>query len=103
MNLSPDIDICKAILTKAVLTATNLIHFNIPNWARLLLPVVKYLGLTIACDIQDVTIATDPYHQGFIGYADFLFFSASNYEEPAPLITAFPRLKARAGYRRRPG
>ncbi len=47
------------------------------------------LGLTIACDIQDVTFSADPYRQDFVDYADFLFFSASNYEDPAPLIDSF--------------
>jgi sugar/nucleoside kinase (ribokinase family) len=86
MNLSPDIEACRAVLKGA-----QLAHFNIPNWAHLLLPVARELGLTISCDIQDITSTGDPYRRDFIDYADILFFSASNYQDPAPLISDFLR------------
>jgi sugar/nucleoside kinase (ribokinase family) len=88
MDLGPDMGICKAVLA-----ASKLAHFNIPNWARSLLPIAKDLGLTIACDIQDVVSASDGYRQDFVEYADILFFSAVNQEDPRPLMKAFLRSK----------
>lgn len=84
MHLQPDLEICRIILAKS-----QLAHFHIPNWARYLLPIARELGLTIACDIQDVVSPDDDYRQDFIRYADILFFSAVNYDDPSPLIERF--------------
>jgi sugar/nucleoside kinase (ribokinase family) len=81
MNLRPDMDRCRAILSRA-----KLAHFSLPNWARYLLPVAREEGLTIACDIQDVLSADDPYRQAFIDAADILFFSEANVADLAALI-----------------
>lgn len=72
-----------------ILAGARLAHFNIPNWARHLLPLAKRLGITIACDIQDTTDIHDPYRLDFIAYADYLFFSAANFSDPAVLIHQF--------------
>ena len=84
MDLEPDLQVCQKVLEGAVLA-----HFNIPNWARQLLPAAKEFGLTIACDIQDISSTDDPYRQDFIEFADILFFSASNLDDPEPLILDF--------------
>jgi len=84
MHLQPDMALCAAILARSTLA-----HFNIPNWARRLLPLAKDRGLTIACDIQDVVAVDDGYRQDFINYADMLFFSAANQAHPTALMTAF--------------
>lgn len=84
MHLQPDLEACAAVLAEA-----RLAHFSIPNWARYLLPVARELGLTIACDVQDVVSAHDGYRQDFVKYADILFFSAVNQADPTPLIEAF--------------
>jgi sugar/nucleoside kinase (ribokinase family) len=84
MVLQPDLGVCERVLTDA-----RLAHVNIPNWARHLLPLARELGLTIACDVQDVIDTADPYRQDFIAFADILFFSAANQGDPAPLMTAF--------------
>ena len=84
MVLEPDLDICREVLA-----GSRLAHFSLPNWARRLLPVARELGLTIACDIQDVVRIDDAYRQDFVAYADVLFFSAVNQADPAPLIEAF--------------
>jgi sugar/nucleoside kinase (ribokinase family) len=81
MQLDPDRAVCRSILA-----ASRLAHFNIPNWARQLLPIAKELGVTIACDLQDVVQLRDGYRDGFIEYADIVFFSAVNQAGPAPLI-----------------
>ena len=91
MHLQPDLAACRAVLAWASLEGRGLAHFNIPNWARQLLPIARQLGLVIACDLQDVVTPDDPYRQDFIRYADILFFSAANYPDPAPLIETFLR------------
>jgi sugar/nucleoside kinase (ribokinase family) len=68
------------------LAQARLAHFNIPNWARLLLPIARELGVTIACDLQDVVTLHDGYREDFIDYADIVFFSAANQPDPKPLI-----------------
>jgi sugar/nucleoside kinase (ribokinase family) len=84
MDLKPDLAICRRVLATA-----KLAHFSIPNWARHLLPIAKELGLIISCDIQDVVSAADPYRQDFVAYADILFFSAANREDPGELMDIF--------------
>ena len=88
MHLHPDLELCRPILSKS-----GLAHFNIPNWARYLLPVAREVGMITAVDLQDVVYPDDPYRQDFIRQADFLFFSAVNYDDPKPLIDAFLALK----------
>lgn len=84
MTLLPDLDLCRGVLRGA-----RLAHFSLPNWARHLLPMARELGLTIACDIQDVIAVDDPYRHDFVKQADILFFSAVNQADPAPLMEAF--------------
>lgn len=84
MTLTPDLPTCRDVLSCA-----RLAHFNIPNWARHLLPVARQAGTLIACDLQDVVRVDDPYRGDFIESADFLFFSAANYPDPTPLIYEF--------------
>jgi acarbose 7IV-phosphotransferase len=81
LTLAPDLDACRAVLARA-----RLAHFHLPNWARRLLPAARELGLTVACDLQDVVRLPDPYRQDFVEAADILFFSAANHGDPAPLI-----------------
>lgn len=84
MQLEPDLDTCRSVLARA-----RLAHFNIPNWARHLLPIARDAGLTIACDIQDVVSVDDPYRQDFVQYADIVFFSAANQRDPTILVDRF--------------
>ncbi|MRR30307.1 carbohydrate kinase family protein, partial [bacterium] len=72
-----------------VMAGSRLAHFNIPNWARELLPVAKDAGMVIACDIQDVISTDDPYRIDFVKMADILFFSSANHGDPAPLIQTY--------------
>jgi len=88
MHFQPDLAVCQTILSKS-----GLAHFALPNWARQLLPMARDLGLTIACDIQDVVTAGDPYRQDFVIQADILFFSAVNQADPTPFIEAFLAVK----------
>ncbi len=81
MRLQPDRDVCRSVLADS-----RLAHFNIPNWARTLLPIAKELALTIACDLQDVVTLRDGYREDFIDYADIVFFSAANQSDPKPLM-----------------
>jgi acarbose 7IV-phosphotransferase len=84
MTLQPDLDVCRAAMRGA-----RLAHFNIPNWARLLLPVARAEGLTVAVDLQDIVVPDDPYRRDFVDRADILFFSATNYADPSDLIRRF--------------
>jgi len=84
MALTPDLQTCRELLSQA-----RLAHFNIPNWARHLLPLAREAGVVVACDLQDIVRADDPYRQDFIAAADFLFFSAANYPDPTPLFREF--------------
>lgn len=81
MTLHPPLAACEQLFRGA-----RLAHFNIPNWARELLQPARSAGLKVACDIQDVVDVNDPYRLDFIRAADFLFFSAANYNDPSPLI-----------------
>ena len=76
MTLQPDLNTCRQVLARA-----RVAHFNIPNWARSLLPIAKELGLKTACDLQDVVQVDDPYRQDFIHHADILFASAVNHAD----------------------
>ena len=84
MRQKPDLATCQKVLA-----ASRFAHFSIPNWARQLLPIARQFQMPIACDIQDITSIDDPYRQDFIRYADYLFFSAVNYDDPTPLIQQF--------------
>jgi len=84
MGLAVNLDACREVLRGA-----RLAHFHLPNWARTVLSLARELGLVIACDIQDVVDPDDPYRRDFIEYADILFFSATNFPNPTPLIERF--------------
>jgi sugar/nucleoside kinase (ribokinase family) len=88
MTLQPDLALCRSVLARA-----RLAHFNIPNWARHLLPIAQECGLTISCDIQDVVHLDDPYRRDFIQHADILFFSATNVDDPRDMMEACLRMK----------
>ena len=81
MNLHLDLATCRAVMRGA-----RLAHFNIPNWARELLPVAREMGVVIACDIQDIKDPEDAYRQDFIEQADVLFFSATKCSDPASFM-----------------
>jgi sugar/nucleoside kinase (ribokinase family) len=87
--LQPDRAVCRSVLAQA-----RLAHFNIPNWARQLLPIAKELGVTIACDLQDVTTLRDGYREDFIDSADIVFFSAANQHDPTALIEELLKWKS---------
>jgi len=84
MELEPPLQPCLNRLRNA-----RLAHFNIPNWARRLLAPAQELGVTIACDLQDVMDLADLYRMDFVRAADYLFFSAVNHPHPASHIHAY--------------
>lgn len=96
MTLSAPLEAARSLFEGA-----KLIHFNIPNWARELLPIASSSGAAIACDIQDVVDPADPYRRDFILRSNFLFFSAANHADPDPIIGYFwsmnPELEIIAG------
>lgn len=84
MTLTPDHDACRALLA-----SVRLVHVNIPNWARQVLPIARECGVSIACDVQDVISADDPYRHDFVAAADYLFFSAANLPDPEKVMRAW--------------
>jgi sugar/nucleoside kinase (ribokinase family) len=90
MELHPPLELCRELLAGA-----RLAHFNIPNWARELLPIARNCGAAIAVDLQDVRSLDDPYRRDFIEAADYLFFSAANHGDPRPLVEELLRRNAR--------
>jgi sugar/nucleoside kinase (ribokinase family) len=83
MTLEPPLEVCRDVLSRA-----RLVHFNIPNWARRLLPVARACGAVVSCDIQDPASADDPYRRDFVEHADVIFVSATNFPEPEPLVAS---------------
>jgi acarbose 7IV-phosphotransferase len=81
MQLHPNIECCKVILADV-----RLVHFNIPNWARYLLPLAREAGATVSCDLQDVMSLVDSYRDDFVKNADILFFSAVNQPSPSSVL-----------------
>ncbi len=81
MTLAPNFKKCQKLLSHA-----KLVHFNIPNWARKLLPIARKCGVTISIDLQDIVSIDDDYRKDFIRYSDVLFFSAVNFESPDRFI-----------------
>ncbi len=81
LALAVDLAACQALMARA-----RLIHVHLANWTRTLLPIARNLGVTIACDLQDVVDPEDAYRADYVRQADILFASSVNHPDPAPLI-----------------
>lgn len=84
MDIQPDLG-----QVREFLRGTTLVHMNIVNWARYLIPVIKELGITLSVDIQDIVDIHDEYRKDFVEEADILFFSCVNFPDPLPLVEQF--------------
>ena len=84
MDVNPDLEVCRKMFAE-----TGLIHVNIVNWARYILPLAKEMGLLISTDIQDVVDLDDDYRKDFIENADILFFSSVNFPDIVSVIERF--------------
>lgn len=84
MSLEPPEEVCERLFAGA-----SLAHFNIPNWARRLLPIARSAGVKVATDIQDVVNVNDTYRIDFVKGSDLLFFSAANHSDPSELIKVY--------------
>jgi acarbose 7IV-phosphotransferase len=71
-----------------VLVGARLVHVNIPNWARRVVPLARAAGAAVICDLQDVYAADDPYRADFIAGSDVVCFSTANTGDPEPFIRA---------------
>jgi sugar/nucleoside kinase (ribokinase family) len=78
---------------RAVALGARLAHFNLPNWARTLLPEAREMGLTVATDLQDVASLDDPYRRDFIEHSQIVFCSSVN----LPGVASTARALAAAG------
>lgn len=72
----------------ATVRSARLVHVNLANWARRLLPVARSAGAVVAVDLQDVADPHDPYRVDFVEAADLAFCSAANHARPEPLAQA---------------
>ncbi|MCY3413438.1 MAG: carbohydrate kinase family protein [Candidatus Heimdallarchaeota archaeon] len=77
METIPDMNFVRNHLKKA-----RLIHVNISNWTRYVLPIAKEEGIPLSVDIQDVPDIRDPYRQDYIREADILFMSGVSLQNP---------------------
>ncbi|OAA30393.1 carbohydrate kinase [Kosmotoga arenicorallina S304] len=84
MHLKPDLETCRRILS-----GSKFAHFNIVNWSRYLLPIAKEEGLIISVDLQDIVDIDDTYRRDYVEFADVLFFSCVNFDDPTPFIKTF--------------
>ncbi|WP_044235292.1 carbohydrate kinase family protein [Chondromyces apiculatus] len=83
MTFAPDLAVCREVMAGA-----QLVHVNIPNWGRRVLPIAREVGALIAVDLQDVVNAADEYRRDFVEAADYLFCSGVNHPDPEPLARA---------------
>ena len=88
MQLKPDLEICRRILS-----GSKFAHFNIVNWSRYLLPIAREEGLIISVDLQDIVDIDDTYRSDYVEFADVLFFSCVNFDDPTPFVKAFLKKK----------
>ncbi|MCG8572049.1 MAG: carbohydrate kinase family protein [Spirochaetes bacterium] len=84
MDVKPDLAACRTMIK-----GSRLIHANISNWVRYVLPIAKELGITISTDLQDIPNIEDDYRKDFLEYADIVFFSIANFDHPDELIKKF--------------
>jgi sugar/nucleoside kinase (ribokinase family) len=81
MEVEPELGACREWLRGA-----RVLHAQLENWCRRLLPIARELGVTVAADLQDVVTLEDPYRREFIELSDILFFSTVNFPEPEPAV-----------------
>ncbi|MHA1520301.1 MAG: carbohydrate kinase family protein [Promethearchaeota archaeon] len=86
---------------KTYFEGVKLVHINLMNWSRFLLPYVKMLNIPISCDLQDIVKVDDPYRKEFMELSDYLFFSCVNFTDPQPVLdhvfTVNPNVKVLIG------
>ncbi len=86
MTIVPDVTAWQPVLND-----TTLIHFSIPNWARLLLTTARAAGAVVSVDVQDARDLDDPYRTDFIDAADVLFASSAHLASPRRALDAWHR------------
>lgn len=86
MDVRPDLEASRKLLSGA-----RVLHAQLENGCRELLPLARQLGVVVSCDLQDLTSLEDPYRRDFIEQADILFFSTVNIPEPHEVITRLLR------------
>lgn len=69
-------------LIQRVVSRSRMVHVNIPDWTRHVLPLARELGVVAAVDVQDATGPEDDYRLDYVRGADLLFASATNLDDP---------------------
>lgn len=77
----PDRDAVAALVSSA-----RLVHVNLPEWVRPLLPAIRETDAVVACDLQDLPSPDDAYRADFVAAADVLCFSAVDLVEPRAAV-----------------
>lgn len=81
MDAEPDLERCRAWLR-----GRRVLHAQLENWCRRLLPLARRLGVLVSVDLQDVVTLDDPYRREFLDLADVVFFSTVNFPEPEAVV-----------------
>ncbi len=89
-DLQPDLSGASGLLEGA-----RLCHLNVPNWARMVIPLAQEAGVPIVTDLQDVRSVDDPYRLDFVLGSHLVCFSTAHVGDPEPVMAAY--------WRRRPG
>jgi sugar/nucleoside kinase (ribokinase family) len=69
-------------LMRELVPRARLLHVNIPDWTRRVLPIAHEAGVEVLVDVQDSPGPTDDYRLDFVRGADLLFASGSNLDDP---------------------
>jgi sugar/nucleoside kinase (ribokinase family) len=85
---NPGLDIDPATVAE-LLHGVRLVHVNIPNWARHVLPIARAAGCLVISDLQDVADPLDPYRLDFVRGSDVLAFSCTRDVTPEPMMRAY--------------
>jgi len=74
-----------AATTKRLVRASRVVHLNIPDWARHVLPLAHAAGVPVVVDVQDAQDppgVAEPYRSDFVSGADLLFSSGAGLPDP---------------------
>lgn len=70
---------------RRLVQASRVIHLNIPDWARTVLPIANAAGVPVVVDVQDAQDppgVAEPYRADFVAGADLLFASGAGLPDP---------------------
>ena len=69
-------------LMRDLVPQARLLHVNIPDWTRRVLPIAHEAGVEVLVDVQDTPGPVDDYRLDYVRGADLLFASGSDLDDP---------------------